>query len=753
MLAPTSTTIVLSFNTNMVRRTNGFLVPVVTNGNGAITAQLFVVGASTPQASNAIQVVLNNDDALVALGSDGAIPGVTITPNAPLPTFTDGDGNVWHKGSSTVAGAQYISFSTKTPTSLAFEGDVCGTSTSVVTGNAVSGIGLSGVWSCTNSEGENTLVDFDAPTFDPPLNGPDGTALTPPTFFSNIGGGFPVVGDTRWNLITPAVPTQDFASLFIDNKAPTVSIVGTVAFNENWDQPWINATTYNLLDNLSSVDGGTGVATTTARVYGSSCGATDLPNPSNLAETVTSTATDGWRICGASTDNIGNSSVSGPSNFFGSDAGNPTVRIAGSTAATPALVTAATANVSATANTTIFGIAAQAAFGVSAPAVATDLWGLEGQDTRSGFNQFEPVLGPPGPAIQSLDILNPAGATCTIPSLLLSTILSDTWVRTLTLPGITCGVANQPGYYNFTGHVVDRAGNSSPTVGKNYAVDQVAGPNITGLGFATALYTPGNPAPFGFSANDDLEIIDGTLAVSQLIPTGGATALRYPLGTLTPLGTRWDATLTNVLNGQNASIPYFIFRVDEMCSATATPYANCPDPTGLAYNPLGAPYITTSKLAVVDAAQYLSGAAHLPTSVSANVDDVAWQVAGAPISAPMLNTQFSPNTGISEQWTGADIISWDLDLVSTPGTAIARHVASTSIVVPFFDNASLWRLYGTEWVNCGAFPAPALTDNGQHRFWTYTLTVPTTGACSLGGGGGYRAMGTKVGAGLFTPTR
>jgi hypothetical protein len=80
---------------------------------------------------------------------------------------------------------------------------------------------------------------------------------------------------------------------------------------------------------------------------------------------------------------------------------------------------------------------------------------------------------------------------------------------------------------------------------------------------------------------------------------------------------------------------------------------------------------------------------------------------------------------------------------------VATHVASTSIVVPYFDGASLWRLNGTEWVYCAAFPAPVLTDNGSHRFWKYTVAVPTSGACTVGTT--WRVMGTKNGAGLFGP--
>ncbi|MHB1329685.1 MAG: hypothetical protein ACYC2K_15915, partial [Gemmatimonadales bacterium] len=288
--------------------------------------------------------------------------------------------------------------------------------------------------------------------------------------------------------------------------------------------------------------------------------------------------------------------------------------------------------------------------------------------------------------------------------------------------------------------------------------DDIAPPNITGLGFlVNAFYTPGAVAPFTFSASDDLEVIDGTLAVTQAIPSGAGTALRYPYGSLTPLGVRWDDQITDIVNGANGAIPYFLFRVDESCSAAATPYAACVDPATIGVTP-PVPYITTSILGDVangtsvlaDTTQYGLGATKLPTQVEANVNDVAGQEALVPRVAPMLPTQFNPQAGLTTTtWAAADLLAWSASVVSS--NVVAVHVASTSIVVPFFDHAGLWRLYGTEWVYCGQMPAPTLTDNGAHRFWTYTQAVPTTGACAVAGGLDWRVMGVKSGAGLFTP--
>jgi hypothetical protein len=765
-LSPTSTDITLSFNTNQVRRNNGFLVPVVTNGNGAITAQLFVVGASTPLASNAIPVVLNNDDALVALGSTGAISGVTITPESQTPSVTDDDGNVWFTGNSTIAGPQYVSFSTKVPTSLAFEGSVCGTSTSIVTGNAASGIGLSGVWDCANSEGENTLVDFDAPDFDPPLNGPDGTALTPPQLFSNIGGGFNVAGDTRWNLITPAVPEQTFASLFIDNKAPVVSLAGTVAYNANYDQFWVNAA-YNFLNNLGATDGGpivggTSIASLNARLFNVTCGSVDLPNPHGLAETLTSSGFDAYRICGAATDFIGNVGLSGASNKFGVDVVVPLVRL---NFATPPGVNPVppyvVPNVSATPNTSKYPTLASI---INMP------WGLESQDTRSGFNQTV-VVSFPDAASQSLirlwpgAVSNTGDSACSLSDQLIL-VLSDSWKRTFTpAPGqdqLDCGAG--VGYFTYNGNSNDRAGNFSATITRNLAYDPGT-PNMTGIGFAQTFYTPGAPGSFGFSGNDDLSIITGSIGFNYSGLLAPAVGIIYPEGSIGNLGTPFPSTkagLTAVLNGAILTVPTMLFRIDESCAFNANPYTTCDVGTnGVGSKPTSA----ASYAENLNGGGTLTNQQRLPNAVLANIADIVGRESLTGASGAMLSTQFNPSTGIAAPWgaagcgpissTCADIANWTANNgVTATSTITAIQQTQTSNGLAAFTAASLWRLNTTtnQYVFCNnlSVPSSPSLDNGTFRQYFYQVAVASIPTACTSLTGPYKAMGTIGGAGLFT---
>ncbi len=773
-----ATLIILSTNTAQVRQNGSVFVPVIFNGNSAITANLYVSGSSTPLASNAIPVVMNNPDAIIRRPS-GTRPA-SLAPTATTPVVTSlNDGETYYKGTQTVEGYDYIAFGRAVPQSVALDSDVCGGSDNLISGGAATtGIVVGGLYDCGGVEGGNDVVEVSSTAYAVGAVGPDGTPLTRPesvscgslsvagaaiassSGISTVGTAFLVGGENRWNMICPPVGSAPGES-FVDNKGPAVTI-GTVAFNDSFDQPWVNAG-YAFGQDMTASDGGdligSGVAAgfPKARSYAVDCPAPNLPTQTgaDFAETSTSNNIDGQRICTYAEDLLGNANWTGASNYFGVDFGAPTVRFLGATppAATPLPVLPASTLV-AVANdpTSIYSIAAPP------PAQA---FGLEAIDGRSGFHQGV-ALSTCGtgagcyPASYTFTRLTATGtANAIIASYGLPTPLNDTYVRSIELPilGATAPVTGLGGvgYYNWSGNVTDRAGNTSSTIARNFAADHLLPPNITGLGFNTGFYTPGAAAPFGFSANDDLEIIDATAAVSMHIPTLAGTALRYPFGSLSPLGTRWDATITNVVNGALASIGYFLFRVDEMCTAAATPYPACPAP-------LVFPYINSSKIPfttsqVITDGLYNVGApgavngGKLPTVVSANVNDVASQTAAAPIAAPMLSSQFNPSTGISEQWSAADLISWSGSTTEVAASVVGTHVASTSIVNPYFEGASLWRLNGTEWTYCAAFPAPVRTDNGQHRFWKYTVLIPTTGACLVGTT--WRIMGTKAGAGLF----
>jgi hypothetical protein len=479
------------------------------------------------------------------------------------------------------------------------------------------------------------------------------------------------------------------------------------------------------------------------------CSAVVKVTGADYAETLVSDGSpDGWRICAFATDNVGNSASTGPSNWFGVDKVAPTDRIAGSTAATPSIAPATVPAVSSVANTTIFSIAA--------PFVVTDEWGLEGQDTRSGFNQNVVAGFPANETMTRLaPAVNPAAIIACGFTNAMGQVLSDNWVRVNTLPPLAalgagkldCGTGG-PGYFTFNGNVTDRAGNAAPTITRNYAIDQYAAPVLSSIGPGAIFYTAGTPAGFFLFGSDDLEIIDVNLALTypgMNAITATLTSVTKPLSSITGCA-RWDATLCNILAGATATDPYLFGRVDLTCSGAGTPYASC-----LAADALPP---TTSQFDNVDtdANTIFSDDDKNPTGVSAIAFDVASQPSGS-VAAGLLTAQ---TNDVAMQWgAGADIITWKI--TSTAGTTvIAEHKASTSITATYFDFVYLARANAgaTALVVCAQFAQnpvinPVLTDNGVNRFWTYTISKPTGTAPCVAGGNWY-AIGVKAGAALVT---
>ena len=250
--------------------------------------------------------------------------------------------------------------------------------------------------------------------------------------------------------------------------------------------------------------------------------------------------------------------------------------------------------------------------------------------------------------------------------------------------------------------------------------------NITNLSFGQLLYAPGTPAAFNVFGTDDLEIIEGTLALayrSGVLATA-EFVVRYPYS-LFPLGTRWDGSLTNIVSGTPLTIASLIGRIDTTATATNLPSGG-----------------------------YATALVALPDSVYANLRDVASQ----PDATPLVEfldpvTQFSSST--AAPWASApaavfgDVNSlWTINSV-TVGVEVATQRTGTSVTVPYFDAVNLYGLVGGELVFCGTYGSPVLTDNGVFRTWTYSTSTPS-GASACVGATFWRAGGVKGNAVMLT---
>ncbi len=762
-------TVSLSVNTQMLRRPTGsatLFVPVIFNGNNFITLNLYTSASATPLASAATPVVMNNPDAAMK-----AAAAYTLINNSSSPSFTNVTGT-WFTGTQTGGSIFYLSFSTAVPTALSFTSTGCGgaSTSNNITGTAASGITIGANWTCAGFEGGNSVTGVTLPaTYAAGATGPDGTPIVAAAALSNIGSAFnlnvagstvacpgtgapPAGCEARWNMIQPGTNATASAVVLVDNKAPTVTI-GVIAYNAAYDQKWVNGS-YNLSGQVTVVDGGTGpnpAATATrfwAGIAGCSGALITTATASSLAETLTSSGADSYVICGTGADNIGNTAASGASNNFGVDKTAPLVRLAGSTAATPSIAPSNTSSISASPNTTIYATAAQ---------INSQVFGLEGFDTRSGFNQF--VVPGSDAATQTLTRTLQTGVTPCSVNDQLTVVLSDSWIRMPTLTLIDCG-SGLAGYYDYSGSVNDRAGNFSTTIVRNFAYD-LSAPVTSFVSPGQTTYTPGTTASFNVIASDDLEVLNSYLAFSFTGLGPPATGIIYPYGSFAGLtiGLPWpsnspiSATVPSAGTSGTISIPYLIGRIDESCVAAGVPYPSCSAVVGS--KTISGEYNRDLNLNAPSS----GNAAQAPKGIVTNVQDIAGRdgLTGAAFS-------FNPVTfvtPVSEQWSGATDVSTWIGKNGTgdcpAATICADQKTSTSNGLRFFTTVSLWRLNTAtnQWTYCADLAPqgpPAFVDNGVYRIWRSIIATPggstTCGVLT----GFYRVMGTMNGAGLFSPS-
>ncbi|NNM07053.1 MAG: hypothetical protein HKO65_18315 [Gemmatimonadetes bacterium] len=753
--------ITLSVPTTQVRMEGDLYVPVIFNGGAFISANLFEVDATAPIPSNEVPVVMNNVDALM-LGAP------MLTPDTDDPSVVVG-ANTWYTGNATFTGPIYLSYSTMVPTSSTWldVGTAGCTVTGAPAGTPTTGLVITNNYNCAGTQGTvipdaMTVVNYLPPM---PIAGPDGSVVTYPlNGFSALGAPFMLndamgMSEQRWFLLPPVPVAANPFTVYVDNFAPIVETDGqvvqtlggglAVAFNEAFDEPWVNGP-YAFAGDISSSDaGGTGVdaATVTAWKWDGSnsvgfplgicTNASEvIVTGADLVETIASDGTpDGFKLCATAADLLGNVGFSLVSNWFGVDWFAPLARWQGSAVGvTPAITgTRGDLAVAATANTTIFNIADGAPY-----LVGPDTWGLEGLDMRSGFNQ-NAVVG--YPAMQTItrqtgtfnaidQITAPFAALGTS---FMALPLSDNYVRTSTAAGLAAEMAFHgafplPGYYSYTGIVTDRAGNSSAPFVRNWLTDDAVAPTITFATFAATFYAPGTPADFVIFGSDDLEVITASFTMDYpVVATSGS--LQYDFG----VGTRWDGldpydagAFSTAITGVNVQVPSLFGRIDFTCVAAGVPYPTCAAADALPVT------LTDFNVGGTDAGR-------LPVSLTPiSFEDAGGNLSGG--AAPILFNvlQFSDST--AAPWDYANVPDIDFwKTMQNGATAFsAEHTASTSIEDPFFDAVVLVLNDapvppGTgALVICGAFGAPVLTDNGLNRFWTYGIARPAlTSQCGM----------------------
>jgi hypothetical protein len=671
--------VTLSMNTAGFNATT--YVPKWINGPQTLVAKIYPHGAASPTASNTVQFTLINADVVYFDAT-----GLAHTGNSA----NDGFGNIWWKGGFTYK-SHPVSYSGQIAT-ITYTSSSCGASAGSTAPS------YQATFSCGGVEGSQAIGSALTVTY----NAGYTLSLPPTAFMTAISAGF-----------VPGSPVYAAVSSNEDNKGPSVS------------SPSFSNGLYSYLSDLwagsgtswyaSVSDGGVGVASSTAIMDVSSNGGaswspTNVNNPLTLAETVTGT---GYIVSGeAATDLLGNTGSRGGGSYsFGVDLVVLDAQYADRVNSGAVL-------------TTIFPLVQKGTiYAETTPTLANPSWtttndgltemvAVDAIDTRSGLDN-------PNAQVSSLIRRTAGGASaCPISGASnMSTILVDNYVQTSTPAQLDCGLAagSRVGYYTWTASVRDRAGNqrgittdgSTPLDSVYMAIDELA-PNMTGLGFQTTLYVGGQPANYSISANDDLELKDGQVALAY---AGMSSTIVYGYSstayTSAAFGVPFDATITNVVNGANLTLAYYVSNWDFVTAAVFVPG---PAPSG-------------------NIAGFTSSG--INNAAIASVRDMANQVGSLLAPVPVLSTQLSPR-GSAPAYGGTNMIHWRIFPAPSGGIVTVEHVGSTSNSTPFCDRVEIFESDVAAANGDAATVPTTLTyrataaataipfyDNGFQRFWTY----------------------------------
>ena len=758
--APTAP-VTLSINTAAFSPTT--FVPNWLNGLECIQARLFPVSGPAPDASNTIQFTLTNPDVVyfnATVGTTGGALGLNHTGNAAAQAAGVGAGTTWWRGGFTYRAHPVLYSGAANVVSITYTSSDCGASAAGAAPWSAT-FTCAGVTSALPPAAGNSMVNAVAIAY----VGTYTLTASPVAFMTAATPGF-----------VPGSPVYAVLSTREDNVGP---VTATPVFNSPGGGGWhgngsaavnlppvIAPTSYTVTATDAGVGGavaGAGLTaaptiTEMATAVTFASGATPATIP--LAETVTPSP---YVLRGnATSDILGNVGVSsGLTSVFGvdlvvldaqyADRGTSGVVGTGIWQGTNGRIysrLATTGGVSPGTGAT--GIAVTDWDAVGGPDGGAEAIAIDAIDTRSGLVNASALT-------QRISRSNAGGTANCLASgtYSMSIILIDNYVQSAAQQ-FDCGLAAgaRVGEYTWFGYVSDRAGNarlatsagSPPLAGAVtslfMAIDEAL-PNITGIGFQTALYAGGSPATYSFSANDDLELWQGQVTLTYT----GHAPVNFPYGASaysTPaFGTPFDGAFANVVNGAALTLSYYINQYDFATTA--------------AFVPGGAPS--------GNVAGFTSGGVN--TGVTANIRDVAAQSAAVPLVAPVLITQLSVRGGAPAYGT---MIDFRITAQSGTDAITVQDAAASSVTTPFCDRVDIYQVIeaGGDVLAAGmaannaligddvgdmlvyrstVTAAPVLTDNGFQRFFTYTSASHSPAAAA----NFYVAACIKSGSALLSP--
>ena len=561
-------TLVLSTNTRQVRLlSNGLYVPVVFNGPSGFSARVFVATSSTPAASNAVPVVMQNADAIVK-GPDAA------TPATPSPSFTNdnpADGTTWYTGNVDFTGGNYISFYPVTPDAVEWWSETCGWSDDATSGTPQTGLTFAGQFDCGGEEDAVEVAGFldvtpgTAPAADviyiPVASSCDdiidspaiGSAAAhrgtrspaiqlagPSDCYEQTGTAYTINGDaTRHNLLSGGEYSSPDA-VYIDNVAPEVDSWDFIGYLNGCEIAategcWVNAS-YAFADDMSAEDFGSGLASMNffnnwSGIGPYACSSTAVTTGNDYAANATKNA---YLVCNTLTDNLGN--VSGPNlgpNPFSVDKTAPTFSYVetGPNWYDP---------------TSSLGTYEDVFNAI--PALKTLDYKII--DENSGIDAAVGVVLDFSYLVNDGTLVGNSTTACSAPGVGLTGPGGAGVPRQLTTPFAPDAGCDAAGYYYYDAHGEDRAGNQSDVVSVRFGLDRAI-PQIDAVNL-TPLYGGGMPVNATvFASEVTVNPLDGADLANSNMGIGyvGNAVAAIPYQVIFPaaffpvFGAPWDASL------------------------------------------------------------------------------------------------------------------------------------------------------------------------------------------------------------------
>jgi len=301
------------------------------------------------------------------------------------------------------------------------------------------------------------------------------------------------------------------------------------------------------------------------------------------------------------------------------------------------------------------------------------------------------------------------------------------------LPAVPAAASSQAGYYQFSGTVIDRAGNRSNLPTRRVAIDNAA-PTLSQV-ILPSTFTGGQTASVTLQGTDDLEVMGAELTISY--PNAGVP-IRFRRVPYFP-----SQTGTNVRLGLFHN-PFATYTDGKLASTIGQGQTY----GGSANLPI--PFIHDLQVVNVSSAPTVAGAPSKPTAIAAQLFDVrsmltptgttsSWTGLASASQSTSISAPTVSQDATVKDWTAAGTAVQSWSVFAATSTSLEYRVAtSTSVTNPPFSAVHIVRRaydvstgQATEHDYLGRATFAGTVDEGGLRYYRYTFAPVAIGQGNL----------------------